>query len=133
MTSSRKSGSNPSLQLQLWTDSHDQGFVDDALAGSWSWFEVCILADEKATKPRKKGERILTWKSHSNRIDVEKKSRHFGVVFDRRGDSLDDLEPGNVIAVRICISFPGWSNFAATGTLTVKVLEEGYEYLCNRL
>ncbi|KAJ7668205.1 acyl transferase/acyl hydrolase/lysophospholipase [Mycena rosella] len=76
--------------------------------------------------PRKKGERILTWKSHSNSIGVGKESRHFGVVFDRRGDLLDDLEPGNVFAVRICVSFPGWSNFAAAGTLTVKVLEEAF-------
>ncbi|KAJ6553081.1 acyl transferase/acyl hydrolase/lysophospholipase, partial [Mycena capillaripes] len=118
-------------QLQLWTDSHDQGFADDASAGSWSWFEVCILADEKATKPRKKGERVLTWKSHSNRIGVGKVSRHFGVVFDRRGDLLDDLEPGNVIAVRICVTFRGWSNFAAADlfspqswTLTTKEAPE---------
>ncbi|KAJ7241094.1 hypothetical protein C8J57DRAFT_1085343 [Mycena rebaudengoi] len=100
-------------QLQLWTDSRDQGFVDDANAGSWSWFEVCILADEKVTEPKKKGNRIFSWKSHGNNIGVEKESRYFGVVFDRRGELLDDLEPGNVIAVRICVRFPGWSNFAA--------------------
>jgi hypothetical protein len=112
-------------QLQLSTDSHDQGFVDNSLLGSYSWFEVSILEDEKATEPRFKDTRELTWRSHSNRLGVKDVSRHYGVVFDRRGQLLDDLEPGNVIAVRICVQFQGWENVGVSATIHAKLLNEG--------
>lgn len=79
-------------QLQLWTDSHDQGAeVTDAAEGR-SWFELCILPNETATEPKEQDGDALTWKSHSNRIGVKEASRHFGAVFDRRGELLDALE-----------------------------------------
>lgn len=90
-------------QLQLTTDSHDQGFADDAEAGCYSWFEICILADANATEPRQKDGRTLTWRSHGNRVGVSDASRHFGVVFDRRGEMLDDLEVSTQIMA--CLHF----------------------------
>ncbi|KDQ16906.1 hypothetical protein BOTBODRAFT_219380 [Botryobasidium botryosum FD-172 SS1] len=113
-------------QLQLVTDSHDQGWISEesVYLGSWSWFEVVILADANATEPRFKGKRELKWRSHNNRIGVPDKSRHFGIVFDRRGELLDDLEVGNVIGVRLCTRFPGWSNHAYEGRIDVKLLNE---------
>lgn len=79
-------------QLQLCTDSHDQGFVDDRSAGSWSWFEVVIFENAESTEPRVKDGRPLVWSSHANKVAGQEFSRHFGVIFDRRGELLDDLE-----------------------------------------
>ncbi|KDQ16907.1 hypothetical protein BOTBODRAFT_30286 [Botryobasidium botryosum FD-172 SS1] len=113
-------------QLQLVTDSHDQGWIskESVYLGSWSWFEIVILADANATEPRFKGKRELKWRSHNNRIGVKEKSRHFGIVFDRRGDLLDDLEIGNVIGVRLVTRFHGWANYAHSGRIDVKVLDQ---------
>jgi hypothetical protein len=82
-------------QLQLVTESHDQGSVGDKTAGSWSWFEVSIFPDSEVTEPRENdnGE-PLSWRSHANRLSHDKISTHYGLVFDRRGDLLDSLEVG---------------------------------------
>ena len=81
------------FQLQLSTYSHDQGFVGNRSAGSWSWFEVAIFENEHATEPRKNdGDKVLSWRSHANRIGVKDPSMSFGIIFDRRSELLDDLE-----------------------------------------
>lgn len=79
-------------QLQVITASRDQGFADDKFAGSYSWFEVIILANDTAKSPRVKDGRTLAWRSHSNRVGFDKFSTHFGIIFDRRAEILDDLE-----------------------------------------
>ncbi|EMD39819.1 hypothetical protein CERSUDRAFT_150518 [Gelatoporia subvermispora B] len=110
-------------QLQLYTDSHDQGFVDDKDSGAWSWFELVILPDEKTDEPVICDGKELVWRSHSNRLGSKDNSRHFGIVFDRRQEILDALEPGNVIGVRVCAQFAGWYNQAVHGTLKATVLD----------
>jgi hypothetical protein len=86
------------VQLQLLTDSTDQGYTRaDALnPGSWSWFEVAILTDEDSDAPRKKDGIDLVWRSHGNRLDPDDTglslSRSYGKVFDRRDEILDALE-----------------------------------------
>lgn len=57
-------------QLQVITVSRNQGFVGDETAGSYSWFEVIILANDSAKAPRVKDGRILAWRSHSNRVGI---------------------------------------------------------------
>jgi hypothetical protein len=79
-------------QLQLSTDSHDQGWVDNKDAGAWSWFELVILPDEKSTEPVVRDGKELVWRSHSNRLGSNQPTRHFGLVFDRRQEILDTLE-----------------------------------------
>ena len=80
-------------QLQLITDSRDQGSGDDESAnGSRSWFELAILSDAKATEPRVKNNTPLVWTSHTNNVAMKERSQHFGVVFDRRHDLLNELE-----------------------------------------
>lgn len=80
-------------QLQLITESHDQGHVGDKTAGSWSWFEVSIFDDAEATSPRQKANgEPLSWRSHANRLAHGSTSTHHGLVFDRRSEILDNLE-----------------------------------------
>lgn len=79
-------------QLQLYTDSSDLGKVPDNSSASWSWFEVAIFSDAEATKPRVIDGKDLSWPSHHNSLGLKARSRHFGVVFDRRGDLLNAVE-----------------------------------------
>ena len=85
-------------QLQLCTDSYDQGWADNPGAGSWSWFEVCILANSEATQPKVQGNKTLSWTSHHNRVGVGRTSRYFGVVFDLHSPLLNSLEVRGSIA-----------------------------------
>ncbi|KAF7976548.1 hypothetical protein HWV62_6199 [Athelia sp. TMB] len=112
-------------QIQLWTRSRDQGAVDEPEKGSWSFFEVVILENSEATEPRNKDGKDLVWHSHNNRLAVAQPSKVFGAVFDRRRDLLDDLEVGNVIAVRSCARFCGWQNISFEGQLIAKVMKDG--------
>jgi hypothetical protein len=80
-------------QLQLCTDSKDQGWVSDGTQGSWSWFEIVILPDKQATKPRTSEDgKELVWRSHHNRLATQKTTAHFGMVFDRRSELLTYLQ-----------------------------------------
>jgi hypothetical protein len=79
-------------QLQLYTDSHDQGWVENEDLGAWSWFELVILPDASSTQPIVRDGKVLAWTSHTNRLGDDKNSRHFGIVFDRRQELLDALE-----------------------------------------
>lgn len=79
-------------QLQLYTDSHDQGWVENEDLGAWSWFELVILPDTSSTQPVVRDGKVLAWTSHTNRLGDDSNSRHFGIVFDRRQELLDALE-----------------------------------------
>jgi hypothetical protein len=80
-------------QLQLCTESMDQGWVSDGTHGSWSWFEIVILPDEEATEPRTSEDgKKLVWRSHNNRLATQKTTTHFGVIFDRRSQLLSHLQ-----------------------------------------
>uniref|UniRef100_A0A0W0FFI5 PNPLA domain-containing protein n=1 Tax=Moniliophthora roreri TaxID=221103 RepID=A0A0W0FFI5_MONRR len=112
-------------QLQLCTDSRDQGYADDRSAGSWTWFELVILPSEAATEPKKSKEgKELSWRSHNNQLGNHNATRHFGVVFDRRSELLANFEVGDVLAVRVCARFSGWVNYADRGFIVARVLNE---------
>ena len=59
-------------QLQLCTDSHDQGTLaaslDSNVGGSWTWFEVVVLDSPKATKPKISNGSEQVSRSHDNRF-----------------------------------------------------------------
>lgn len=114
------------IQLQLSTDSRDQGWVSDAKQGSWSWFEVAIFENETSTEPKVSDGRVLSWRSHANRMGDEtgNHSRHFGTIFDRRSEILDDLEEGNVIAVIGYTRFVGWENHGKHAELHVNLADQ---------
>lgn len=84
-------------QLQLITDSRDQGNEDDECAGVGSWFEISILSTAQDTTPRVKNNAELVWTSHRNNAAMKERSQHFGVVFDRRHDLLNELEVGVLV------------------------------------
>ncbi|KAK7434582.1 hypothetical protein VKT23_020118 [Stygiomarasmius scandens] len=112
-------------QLQLCTDSRDQGFADDKSKGNWTWFEIVILPDEQATEPRRnKDGKELAWISHNNQLANQDSTMHFGAIFDRRCELLVNLEVGDVLAVRACARFSGWANYAKKGYIVARTLKE---------
>jgi len=56
--------------VQLFAESHDQGTLKNSYVGNWTWFELAILQDEKASAPRIKNGIELVWKSHRNRFQT---------------------------------------------------------------
>ena len=54
--------------VQLLAESHDQGFCDDPMAGTWTWFELAIMENAQADKPRVKDGVTLAWSSHQNHL-----------------------------------------------------------------
>ena len=80
------------VQLQLSTQSHDQGFVDDSSRGNFTWFEIALFPDSEATEPRRGPDGAqLVWKSHNNQLANSKGTLHFGTIFDRRSELLSLL------------------------------------------
>ncbi|KAF8803289.1 hypothetical protein BYT27DRAFT_6741898 [Phlegmacium glaucopus] len=100
------------IQLELYTYSHDQGYATDGTS-SWSWFEVVILPGNQSGEPK---DYRLAWTSHCNRIGSSNFSGYSGAVFDRQHELVKSLQPGNVLAVRVCVQYRNWSNEAARGT-----------------
>lgn len=117
---------NRVAQIQLCTDSRDQGSADDRSKGSWTWFEIVVLHDANTDMPKRtKDGREMAWRSHSNQLGHYSQTRNFGLIFDRRSHLLACLEAGDVLAVRACSRFPGWCNFADKGYITARILSEG--------
>lgn len=79
-------------QIQLCTNSRDQGWASSDQDASWSYFDVAILENSEATTPKIKDGNELAWHSHHNRLAVAESSTYFGTVFDRRSGLLNDLE-----------------------------------------
>ena len=83
-------------ELQLCTDSHDQGWANDK-SGSWSWFELVILADTGTEEPVVRNGKTLAWKSHANQIACADTTKQFGIVFDNQKELLDALKVSSII------------------------------------
>ncbi|KAL0958133.1 hypothetical protein HGRIS_000301 [Hohenbuehelia grisea] len=111
-------------KIQLQTFSHDQGYASFPEAGSWSWFDIAVLETPDATTPKVKDGLTLLWLSHTNSLGVGHDTRQIGDVFDRSHDIFRALEPGNAIGVRVCARFPGWQNFATSGSLDLRVADD---------
>ncbi|KAI0249485.1 hypothetical protein BJV78DRAFT_1129536 [Lactifluus subvellereus] len=111
-------------QVQLYTYSYDQGWPGATIPGmaSWSWFEIIVLPGNPSWEPGD-DELGLAWTSHHNRINSEPSNfsgySGSGAIFDRQHELVKSLQPGNVLAVRVCAQYPDWSNEAARGALIV--------------
>jgi len=57
--------------LHLVTSSHDQGDVDDASAGNWTWFEIAIFRNANDKVPKVQNGVSLKWTSHYNRMGTK--------------------------------------------------------------
>lgn len=58
--------------IQLITETHDQGYVDDRARENWTWLELAIYEDEHATSPKVKEGVKLVWQSHKNVMGSDK-------------------------------------------------------------
>ncbi|KAI7763831.1 hypothetical protein LZL87_014009 [Fusarium oxysporum] len=107
--------------IQLITESHDQGWCSDRANGNWTWFEISILENVNATKPRVKDDVQLTWESHKNELESKEFVELEGTPFPEDHDIFRLLEDQNVIAVRVCSRFSGWTLVANQGYLVVEL------------
>ncbi|OAA53139.1 Di-copper centre-containing [Cordyceps fumosorosea ARSEF 2679] len=115
--------------VKLYAESHDQGYVSDLTEGNWTWLQLAIFACETDTTPKKDSQgQELVMTSHSNKVN----SRNFewmeGSAVNMRRIFLKALEPGNVIAVRLCARFRGWKIFATNGHLVIDIGEDNQAY-----
>ena len=111
-------------RIQLAAESHDQGWCSDPSQGSWSWFEVVILAppgDDGQTAVIKKGSdgRDLVWTSHTNPLRSDGFAWRKGKRFESDHEIWRQLAEGDSIGVRVCAQYPGWKNTAKEGVLNV--------------
>ncbi|KAI7759009.1 hypothetical protein LZL87_010004 [Fusarium oxysporum] len=107
--------------MKLVAKSRDQGFIDDPLAGNWTWFEIAILKTKYSEEPRVKDGIHLVWVSHRNRFLSKDYGWEEGVKFGKDHDIFRLLEEGNVIAVRLCARFQAWQIKARTGYLVLDI------------
>ena len=57
--------------LQLHAYSGDQGTVTYKEQGTWTWFEIVVLENEKSNVPMIKNKIEHAWKSHLNPMETE--------------------------------------------------------------
>ncbi|KAF8237995.1 FabD/lysophospholipase-like protein [Tricholoma matsutake] len=107
--------------IQLLAESCDQGFADVPSAGNWTWFEVGVYVDVSASILKEKEGIKLVWKSHSNRFMSQEYGWSEGILFDRKHKIFGMLSPRNIIGVRLCAHFPGWSIMVKSGFLVVEL------------
>lgn len=107
--------------LQLVTRSHDQGFCDDKAAGIWTWFELAIMENSDSEKPRFKHDIRLVWTTHKNVQGVGEFTWRKSDVFSEDHDIFSLIEPNNVLVVRLCSRFAGWSITADSGILVMEL------------
>ncbi|OJD29174.1 tyrosinase central domain containing protein [Diplodia corticola] len=108
--------------LKLFAESHDQGYFDDKKGGNWTWLELAILEDERATSPKTNEDgKELVWLSHPNKVGSSCYEWLQGETFDKRRDFLSSLKGGNVIAVRLCARFQNWGIYVRNGYLVIDI------------
>ncbi|KAG6865002.1 hypothetical protein C0991_005690 [Blastosporella zonata] len=110
------------VSVQLETKSHDQGSKPHM--GSWSWFDVVVLATPESKEIKVKDGVALVWLSHTNTLGGGKDQAQTGPLFK---DIFDGLEVGNALGVRACARFPGWENHASEARLTLRVADKPQE------
>ncbi|KDQ12448.1 hypothetical protein BOTBODRAFT_34423 [Botryobasidium botryosum FD-172 SS1] len=104
-------------RLVVSTTSRDQGWVSDPHSGSYSWFDVAIIAPDDTVKTSSAGT-LLLWTSHHNRV-AGRNSENLEGVIEGEHEIWDHLSEGDRIAVFIAAQFPGWANYTSSGSLRV--------------
>jgi len=110
--------------LQLFAQSHDQGWVTDEKEGNWTWFELVILENPEAATPRVKDGVQLVWRSHYNRLAQANYDWAVGELFPDTHDLFGHLEDGNAVGIRVCSRFSDWELWAKDGFLVVELVDE---------
>ncbi|KAG8742964.1 hypothetical protein FRC10_000586 [Ceratobasidium sp. 414] len=110
-------------EIQLFTESRDQGWADDD-SWSYSWFELVVLRSQDDTTPLLHNNYELAWRSHGNEIRSSTNKLLEGRTFNRDDDLLRGLlVEGNSIGVRVCARFAAWRNLATEGRLELRFSE----------
>lgn len=52
--------------VQLFADTHDQGWVTDRALGNWTWLEIALYDNESSNTPKLREGVELVWHSHKN-------------------------------------------------------------------
>ncbi|KAF8607334.1 hypothetical protein BDV93DRAFT_520202 [Ceratobasidium sp. AG-I] len=106
--------------FQLSTDSHDQGWVDDPSAGSYTWYQIRVINPHTHPegKLRENGSSAV-WDSHRNRVGNFNSEFYRGMLFDAEHEIFKYLRAGDCLEVTANAMCPGWVNYADRGTLEV--------------
>ncbi|RVD89309.1 uncharacterized protein DFL_000323 [Arthrobotrys flagrans] len=110
--------------IQLFAESHDQGFCNNEDLGNWTWFELGIYENEEEETPRSKDGIELIWRSHYNNFKSDEYKWCEGNLFEETHDLVRNLEPGNCIGVRLISRFQAWAIYARNGYLVFKIGDE---------
>ncbi|EJD54566.1 hypothetical protein AURDEDRAFT_119009 [Auricularia subglabra TFB-10046 SS5] len=106
--------------VRLYTTSHDQGWASRPELGSYTWFEICIASPSAraglVVAKRADGTE-LRWRSHHNPVANSTPQELRGEVFGPHHELWEYLRESNIIVVRACAQYGGWSNFAMKGAL----------------
>ncbi|KAG9124603.1 hypothetical protein FRC07_010982 [Ceratobasidium sp. 392] len=107
-------------EIQLITESKDQGWVDSAANAGHSRFELAILATPESKQPRMHNGTPLTWISHCNPLAGKEYRRLRGKNFYHEDPICKHLAPGNCIGVYVVAFERAWVNDAAEAQLNVR-------------
>ncbi|KAG8692799.1 hypothetical protein FRC08_009533 [Ceratobasidium sp. 394] len=108
--------------VQLSTVSHDQGWVTDPSAGSWTWFDIHIVVDEiSRSRGKARSADSTTWTSHRNRMGSPTSEYQQGLFFDSSHEMFSALHAGDRLEVTANARFPQWMNYAEQGFLQIFV------------
>jgi len=106
--------------FQLSTFSHDQGWVDDPGAGSYTWYQIRVVNPQTHPegKLRENGSPAI-WDSHRNRVGNSTTECYRGTLFDDEHEIFTYLKAGDCLEVTANARFYGWVNYAERGSLEV--------------
>ncbi|KAK7687056.1 hypothetical protein QCA50_009556 [Cerrena zonata] len=116
--------------IQLFTRAHcsrkGSKAPSDPVEENECWFDLAIFTSEDGEPKTKKG-RSLVWRSHSTTRGKVDEHWQNGMSFHRQHELFHSLEPGDMIAVRVCAQFVGRVHIAHSGRLTVTTTTEEFE------
>ncbi|CAE6487031.1 unnamed protein product [Rhizoctonia solani] len=107
-------------EIQLTTESKDQGWVDSASNSGHSRFDLAILATPDSKQPRVHNGLPLTWTSHCNPLAGKEYRRLRGKSFHHEDPICKNLAPGNCIGVCVVAFERAWVNDAVDAQLNVR-------------
>lgn len=81
--------------IKLFAESRDQGSVSVLKDGNWTWVELAILDNERATSPKKdRNGKELVVTSHPNKVSSGQYEWLQGQTFDKSHSFIKSLKVG---------------------------------------
>ena len=111
--------------VRLVTNSKDQGWVDNAALGCYSWFEIAVVGPPAFTgqgtleRIKKRDDNSLcSWYSHGNPIKGSDYTINSGKFFTHRSELWTWVQEGDCLAVVACAQYTGWKNYGKAFTIS---------------